>query len=174
MHDLISAAPGNLRRTGQMEPSRAAREAVPAPWAGPARRARGRTTPMPDVRFPVQAASGVPVVTAPGQIDITNAAGLRAALLHAAADGHGTFVVDMTGTRFCDSAGLHVLAGAHNRARAEGGQVLLVIAGAAVLRIFAVTGLDRVIPNFTSLAEALAQTPGDGDPSGHPVSRTGR
>ena len=85
---------------------------------------------MPDVRFPVQAASGVPVVTAPEQIDITNAADLRAALLRAAADGHGTFVVDMTPTRFCDSAGLHVLAGAHNRARAKGGQVLLVIAGA--------------------------------------------
>jgi hypothetical protein len=28
MHDLISAAPGNPRRTGQMEPSRAARAAV--------------------------------------------------------------------------------------------------------------------------------------------------
>ncbi len=142
---------------------------------------------MPDGRFPVRAASGVPVVTAPEQIDITNAAGLRAAVLRAAADGRGTFVVDMTRTRFCDSAGLHVLAGAHNRARAEGGQVLLVIASAAVLRIFAVTGLDRVIPNFTSLAEALAQTPGAPQPSrgapgppgtrtpsGHPTSQTGR
>ena len=122
-------------------------------------------TPMPDVRFPVQAARGVPVVTAPEQIDITNAAGLRAAVLRASADGHGTFVVDMTRTRFCDPAGLHVLAGAHKRARAEGGQVLLVITSAAVLRIFAVTGLDRVIPNFTSLAEALAQTPGAPRPS---------
>jgi hypothetical protein len=47
---------------------------------------------------------------------------------------------------------------AHKRARSEGGQVLLVIADAAVLRIFAITALDRVIPNFTSLDEALAQT----------------
>src|SRR5690242_438915 len=105
------------------------------------------------------AAGGVPVVTAPQEIDITTAAGLRTAMLTAAARGPGTFVVDLTGTRFCDSAGLQVLAGAHKRARAEGGEVLLVITSAAVLRIFALTGLDRVIPNFASLQEALGHAP---------------
>jgi anti-sigma B factor antagonist len=113
---------------------------------------------MRDVRFPVEAAGGVPVVTAPEQIDTANAACLRAAVLTGAARGHGTLVIDMSRTRFCDSAGLHVLVGAHHRAQAEGGEVLLVIAGAAVLRIFAITGLDRVIPSFASLDEALAQT----------------
>lgn len=34
--------------------------------------------------------------------------------------------------------------------------MLLVIAGTAVLRIFAITGMDKVIPNFTTLDEALA------------------
>ena len=115
---------------------------------------------MPDLGFPVEVVRGVPVVAAPEEIDITNAAGLRAALLESAARGHGTLVVDMTRTRFCDTAGLHVLVGAHKRARAEGGEVLLVIPGAAgVLRIFAITGLDRVIPNFTSLEQALAHAP---------------
>jgi anti-sigma B factor antagonist len=114
---------------------------------------------MPESGFPVELVRGVPVVAAPEEIDITNAAGLRAALLESAARGHGTFVVDMTRTRFCDTAGLHALVGAHKRAGAEGGQVLLVIPDAAVLRIFAITGLDRVIPSFTSLEEALAQTP---------------
>jgi anti-anti-sigma factor len=52
-----------------------------------------------------------PGATTPEEIDITNAAALRAAVLQAAAQGHGTFVVDMTGTRFCDWAGLHVLLG---------------------------------------------------------------
>jgi hypothetical protein len=37
--------------------------------------------------------------------------------------------------------------------------VLLVIGGAAVLRIFATTGLDQVIPQFVSLEEALAAMP---------------
>ena len=49
--------------------------------------------------------NGVPVVTAPAEIDITNAEQLRAALLNSAARGHATVVLDMTHTRFCDCAG---------------------------------------------------------------------
>ena len=117
--------------------------------------------------FPVELVGGVPVVTAPEEIDITNAAGLRAGLLEAAgleaagleAAGHPAFVVDMTRTRFCDSAGIQALVEAHKRAQAAGGQVLLAMSGAAVPRIFELTGVDRVIPSFASLAEALAHTP---------------
>jgi anti-sigma B factor antagonist len=114
---------------------------------------------MPDARFTVETVRGVPVVTAPEEIDITNADGLRAALLEADALRHGMLIVDMSRTQFCDTAGLHALVGAHKRARAEGGQVRLVIGGAAVVRILAITGLDSVIPYFTRLEEALGQTP---------------
>jgi anti-anti-sigma factor len=112
---------------------------------------------MPDPSFPVELVDGVPVVAAPEEIDITNAAGLRAALLQAAAPGNGTLVVDMSRTQFCDSAALNVLVRAHKRAQAEGDEVLLVIAAVTVLRIFAVTGIDHLIPTFPSLQEALAQ-----------------
>jgi len=113
---------------------------------------------MPDVSFPVEVVRGVPVLAAPEEIDITNATGLRAALLEAAAQGNGTYVVDMTQTLFCDSAGLHALVSAHRRALAVGGAVLLAGPGAAVLRILTITGIDRVIPSATSLEEALAET----------------
>jgi anti-sigma B factor antagonist len=115
---------------------------------------------MPDGSFPVEVLGGVPVVAAPGEIDITNAEALRSALLAAAAaaNGHGTLVVDMTRTQFCDSSGLHTLIAAHKRAEAEGREVLLIIPNTTVLRVFALTAMDRVIPNFTSLPEALAQT----------------
>ena len=119
---------------------------------------------MPEDSFPVGLVEGVPVVAVPEEIDITNAEALRSALLQAAADGHGRLVVDMTRTRFCDSSGLHALIAAHKRAEAEGREVVLVIPSATVLRVFALTGIDRVIPNFTSLAEALAQTGRDGPP----------
>ena len=115
---------------------------------------------MPDARFPVDMVRGMPVVSAPEEIDITNADVLRMALLESATHGPGTFVVDMTRTRFCDTAGLHALVSARKRAQAEGGDVLLVMSGAAVLRIFAVTGLDQVFPSFASLEEALARVPG--------------
>ena len=134
---------------------------------------------MRDVGFPVEVIRGVPVVVAPEEIDITNAGGLRAALLAAAqlqvallqaaqlrAADHrrGTLVVDMTRTRFCDSAGIHALVDAHKSARDGGGQVLLAVAGAAVPRIFEITGIDRVIPRFPSLQEALDHIPAAGAP----------
>ena len=117
---------------------------------------------MQDGRFPVELVNDVPVVAAPEEIDITNAAELRAALLEAAARGHGTLVADLTRTQFCDSSGLHTLLAAHKRATAEGGEMLLVIPGTAVLRVFALTCVDRIIPNFTTLEEALAQTSASG------------
>jgi anti-sigma B factor antagonist len=116
---------------------------------------------MREVSFPVELVRGVPVVAAPEEIDITIAAELQAALLDASgseAGGHRTFVVDMTRTRFCDSAGIAALVGAHKRAQAEGGRVLLAVSGAAVPRIFELTGIDRIIPSFTSLEEALTET----------------
>ena len=100
--------------------------------------------------------SGVPVVTGPAGIDVTNADQLRTALLDAAAHGHVTVVVDMTRTGFCDSAGLHVLIRAHKRALEEGGEVRLVVpAGGAGSRIFTLTSLHLFVPRFGSLPEAL-------------------
>jgi anti-sigma B factor antagonist len=123
---------------------------------------------MPDVRFPVEMVRGIPVVTAPAEIDITNATELRTALLEASAYGPGTLVVDMTRTLFCDSAALNALVGAHRRALAEGGAVMLAVTGEPVLRILALTGLSSVIPHFTSLEEALAQTAGAASIPEHP------
>jgi anti-sigma B factor antagonist len=110
-----------------------------------------------DAGLPVEMIGGVPVVRTPEEVDITNADGLRAALAQAAGHGAGTLVVDMSRTQFCDTAGLHSLVTAHKRAQAEGGQVLLVMGGAAVVRIFAITGLDGVIPHFASLEQALTR-----------------
>jgi anti-sigma B factor antagonist len=110
---------------------------------------------MLEVRFPIAVVRGVPVVTVPAEVDVTTVAGLRVALLEAAAAGSPALVVDMTRTRFCDSAALHVLVDAHKRARADGGEILLAVSGDAVLRVLAITGIDLVIPNFSSLDEAL-------------------
>jgi anti-sigma B factor antagonist len=130
--------------------------------------------PMPDARFPVEMVSGVPVVAAPEEIDINNAGELRTVLLESAARGPGSFVVDLTRTQFCDTSGLHTLVGARKRARAQGGDLLLVTADAPVLRIFAITGLDQVFASFTSLQEALAQIPAvaSGAPHGDMSSGT--
>ena len=112
---------------------------------------------MPGNRYPLMV-NGVPVVEAPEEIDICNAEQLRIVLLEAGSRGHATIVVDMTRTRFCDSSGFSVLAGAHKRALAEGGGLRLVIpADSRVLRIFTVIGLGRFIPRFGSTAAKVQQ-----------------
>src|SRR5262245_41578582 len=116
---------------------------------------------MSATRYPFQMAGGVPVVTAPAEIDATTVDRLRMPLLEWHARGHVTVVVDMTGTQFCDLATLRELLRAHKRAVAEGGELRLVLpADGAVLRAFTFTGLDRLIPHFTALEQARAQEHG--------------
>jgi len=115
---------------------------------------------MPDGGCSFQMISGVPVVTAPTEIDVTTAGQLRAMLAEWSRRGHTTVVVEMTGTQFCDSAGLTVLVRAHKQALAQGGQLRLVLpTNGAVGRVFTLTGLDQFIPHFSSLEQALAQPP---------------
>lgn len=114
---------------------------------------------IPGTEYSVQMAGGVPVITAPADVDITTAGQLEAVLSDWRTRGHATVVVDMSGTRFCDSAGLAELVRAHRHAMADGGGLRMVIsADDAVLRVFTLIGLDHVIPRFASLEEALAQT----------------
>jgi anti-anti-sigma factor len=113
---------------------------------------------MYDARFLIELISGVPVVAAPEEIDMGNAAELELALQEAAANGPGTVVADLTLTRFCDSSGIRTLLAAHRRAQADGGELLLVVPDAAVLRVFEIIGIDRLIPHFTGLDDALAQS----------------
>ena len=86
-------------------------------------------------------------------------AGFAVVAVFASRGGHETLVVDLTRTRFCDSAAIHALVDAHRRARAAGGQVRLAVSGGAVPRIFEITGIDRVLHHFPSVAEALAHVP---------------
>ena len=130
---------------------------------------------MPDGRCSSQLISGVPVVTAPTEIDVTSVGQLRAMLAEWVSRGYTTLVVEMTGTQFCDSAGLTVLVRAHKRALAHGGQLRLVLpASGTVLRIFTLTGLDQFMPNFVSLEQALAQTPATGQAAAAQPSREAR
>ena len=113
---------------------------------------------MPGLRYPIEMVKGVPVVVTPQEIDAHNADWLRVVLLQAAARGHAVFVVDMTGTQFCDPAGIFELALAHQRAQADAGGLWLVMpAASAVLRVFTMTGLDRLVPCYASREDALSQ-----------------
>ena len=53
-------------------------------------------------------------------------------------------VVDMGAVEFIDSTGLGVLVGALKRARGDGGDLALVNVQTMIMRIFTVTGLNKV------------------------------
>ena len=111
---------------------------------------------MIQVRYLRKMIDGVPVVAAPVEVDVTTAEQLRAVLL-AATEQYRTFVVDMTRTRFCNSAAVHALVAARKRVLAKGGELRLVVpADGAVQRVLTLLGVDRFIPCFASLEEAVA------------------
>jgi anti-anti-sigma factor len=107
-------------------------------------------------RSSVTWAAGLPVVTPPLEIDIANAAELRADILAASASSRDAVIIDMSETAFCDSTGLNVLVRAHKQLDAEGRQLRLIIREPTLLRIFAVTGVDTMFRLSASLDEALA------------------
>ena len=112
---------------------------------------------MPGTGFEINWIDRVPVVSTPAQVDLTNAGDLREAMRACMDAGYATLVVDMSETTFCDSAGMKQIVQANRRAVAAGGEVRLVVSDAAVLRILAIIGVDRIMPIFTDLDEAVAE-----------------
>jgi anti-sigma B factor antagonist len=110
--------------------------------------------PVSETSFPVAERRGQAVVTTPDEIDLRNADSLRAALIAAAATNQPVVIVDMSGTEFCDSSGLNALVRAKKQADVDGRQLHLVVRGAALTRILAVSGMGSLFQIFDSLDEA--------------------
>ncbi len=104
---------------------------------------------------------GRTIMTLGGEIDVYTAPFVRERLDEAVREGRTNLVVDLTGVRFLDSTGLGVLVGRLKLTRSLGGSLRLVGTDARVLKVFAITGLDKVFEIYPTLAEALA---GDDDP----------
>ena len=95
----------------------------------------------------------------PGELDLTIADGLREALLGVLNAGALGLVVDMTMTTFCDSAGISAITRAVRRAAANDATIRLAVASPAVLRVFELVGIDRLIDVYPDAAAALASLP---------------
>ena len=95
------------------------------------------------------------VVTLPAEIDTANACRAGQALRAAFVPGVRIVVADMSGTRFCDSSGIHALVQAHQQATAAGAELRVVVSSPPVLRVLAILGLDHWLAIYPSLREAL-------------------
>ena len=98
------------------------------------------------------------VVRVAGEIDVYTAPLLRDKLDEQLRNGSADLVVDLTEVSFLDSTGLGVLVGRLKRVRTIGGTLRLVVSDGRVLKVFSITGLDKVFEIHSDLERALAAT----------------
>lgn len=103
------------------------------------------------------------VVRLPAEIDLTVADAVREALLSVLNAGALGLVVDMTGTTFCDSAGITALVRAARRAAANGSTMRLAVTAPPVLRVLTLVGIDRLIDVYPDVDAARASLPDQAD-----------
>jgi anti-anti-sigma factor len=104
------------------------------------------------------------VVTLPAEIDAVNSADVADLLSGVAGQRPEVITGDLSGTAFCDSAGVHAIARAHERAAASGVELRLVTGDSPVARILQLAGLDQVIPVYREVQQSLDTAPAGASP----------
>lgn len=99
---------------------------------------------------------GFDVIEIGGEIDVYTAPRLRESIVAAVEAGHHRLIIDVQAVQFLDSTGLGVLVGALKRVRGEGGSLDIVCTQERILKIFEITGLDKVFGLHTSVEAARA------------------
>lgn len=94
------------------------------------------------------------MVVLDGEVDVYTAPRLKEELVSAIEDGCVNLIVDLEKVGFIDSSGLGVLVSALRRARERDGVVRIVCTRDNILKIFRITGLDKVFPVFSDAEEA--------------------
>ena len=111
------------------------------------------------------------LVTMPERIDQPAAAAVGEQLLTIIHGDALVLILDMTRTAACDHAGGGMLARVYQRAVVRGTELRLVATDEKVRRVLTLTGVDRLVPLYASVAATLAATaPGE---SAAPPERTG-
>ena len=96
----------------------------------------------------------VTIVHVAGEIDVYTAPLLREVLDKQVAAGRTDLVVDLEKVTFMDSTGLGVLVGRLKLVRGQYGSLRIVCAQERILKVFKITGLDKVFHIYPTLDEA--------------------
>jgi anti-sigma B factor antagonist len=95
------------------------------------------------------------VVSVSGELDIATADRFAEEFERTAERNARRVIVDLVGLTFIDSVALGVLTEEARRLRAAGGTCIVVSQDPRILRVFEITGLDRIFRIERSLAEAV-------------------
>ncbi|MFL6140630.1 MAG: DUF6292 family protein [Labedaea sp.] len=131
-------------------------------YAHPAREAAPTVPPEETLTVAVHRKPGDRVVlNVGGEIDLNNADELWEAAALAMSQRPRLVVIDLSQVRFLGSAGLQVLAEAHNRAKVDQIGLRVVASSRRTLLPLRVTGLASVMAVYPSLDEALVEQRGN-------------
>ncbi|MDZ4655624.1 MAG: STAS domain-containing protein [Coriobacteriia bacterium] len=97
---------------------------------------------------------GVCRMTLKGEVDVYTSPQLKQELVDAVEDGCINLLIDFEQVGFIDSSGLGVLVSGLRRVKERSGTLRLVCTKENILKIFRITGLDKVFPVFSSMEEA--------------------
>jgi anti-anti-sigma factor len=94
-------------------------------------------------------------VVMPREIDLSNAPSIGQEILVLLNAGADPLILDLSGTRFCDSQGVNLIVRAIVRARGLHSRLVLVVPeGGGPRRVLDIYGLTRFIPTTQTLDEA--------------------
>lgn len=92
-----------------------------------------------------------------GEVDVYTAPELKQAIVQYADQGVKRLIINLAEVQYLDSTGLGVLIGGLKRLREADGNLVLVAPGMRILRIFEITGLDKIFDIYPTNEEAAAK-----------------
>jgi anti-sigma B factor antagonist len=95
------------------------------------------------------------VVILVGEIDIYSAPEFKEVLVNGIEGGARKVIVDLSQVTFIDSTALGVLVSGAKRVRPRNGNLDIVCTDENIIRIFEITGLDRIFSIYASRGEAI-------------------
>ena len=105
----------------------------------------------------VERRHGFTILSPQGEIDFATGPQLKDAITERLVAGDVNLVVDLLAVDFIESTGLGALIGGRRRAHALKGSLRLVCTEQQLLRIFRITGLDKVFAIYDSVEQATAE-----------------
>jgi anti-sigma B factor antagonist len=105
----------------------------------------------------VERRHGYTILSPQGEIDFATGPQLKDAITERLVAGDVNLVVDLLAVDFIESTGLGALIGGRRRAHALKGSLRLVCTEQQLLRIFRITGLDKVFAIYDSVDQAIAE-----------------
>ena len=101
--------------------------------------------------------AGRAILIVDGELDLYTAPTLRDRVLATVDGGRSRLIIDLDAVPFMDSSGLGAIVACLKRVRESGGDLALVTRGGSPPdKLLSLTGLDRAIPTFSSVDEALS------------------